>query len=443
MKRPNVLMFMIDTFRPDHLEPWGPPAKPTPGFKRLADEGVFFRNHFAHMPSSHPARASILTGRDPHTTGIRINNVPLPAAEVTLTQLLRDAGYATALTREDTLRLGLDRGFDETGLVEELFADGAKPWDIAPEIPECTEMEAGMDLPQDVAASIHWLKAHKADPTKKDQPFFLWADVEDVHGAWHAPEPFGSRYTDPDFDGPDMGRPPTHSCDMPPSHKAQAIALYDGMVALVDKYIQILLKALDDLDLVDDTLLLVMSDHAGSLGEHNMWGKMCTVYDPVLRSVLMMRYPGVVPAGVQTSGQTVMNDVFATVANIAGVEIPEQAERHCVDLAPLWQGKNEVRDVVPMEFNLYSDTVVKAVRTPKWKFIYNHSLGEKPWCKTTPTEIFRKEGWERVMLFDLENDPGETNNVIHQYPDIARDMHWKLTQWLIDSENDLSAPAPA
>ena len=76
MPRPNVILFMMDALRPDRLSAWkgvmpacGAPH-PTPNFDRLAVEGAFFRNCFSHMPSSHPARASILTGRDPHTHGV-------------------------------------------------------------------------------------------------------------------------------------------------------------------------------------------------------------------------------------------------------------------------------------------------------------------------------------------------------------------------------------
>ena len=183
MKRPNIIMFMIDTFRPDRLEPWGLPDRPTPGFQRLADEGVFFRNFFAHMPSSHPSRASILTGRDPHTCGIRINSVPLPMSETTLTQILKDAGYITAFTREASLPPGLGRGFMDRDLVPKYFEGGQLPWEVAEEIPMCSEMEASMQTPRETAVLIRWLKEYVADLARKDRSFLFWADTEDTHGA--------------------------------------------------------------------------------------------------------------------------------------------------------------------------------------------------------------------------------------------------------------------
>ena len=434
MKRPNIILFMIDTFRPDRLEPWGPPAKPTPGFKRLADEGVFFRNLFAHMPSSHPSRASILTGRDPHTCGMRINSRPLPDTEITLTELLRDAGYRTAATRRGAFPPGLERGFIENGLSDDAFRAGAKPWDIAEEMPRCGDREAGSEIAQDVASVIRWLKENDGE-----RPFFLWADVEDVHGAWRPPPPFDAMYAAADWDGPDMSSPAHHSPDMPAAHKAQAVALYDGMVAFVDRYIGILTDAVDSLGYGENTLLVIMSDHAGSLGEHNMWGKMFTVFDPVLRSVLLMRRRGALPDGVRTDGMALMNDVFATIAEHAGIEVPEAARPHSASLRPLWEGQPQVREQIPMEFNLYSDTAVKAIRTEKWKYIYHHKLGDNLWCGTTPAAIVRAEGWKPIMLFDLENDPGETVNVIDDHAAVAREMQQRLIDWLIDSESDVPA----
>jgi arylsulfatase A-like enzyme len=445
--RPNIILFMIDTFRPDRLEPWGLPDRPTPAFKRLADEGVFFRNLFAHMPSSHPSRASILTGRDPHTCGMRINCLPLPEAEITLTELLRDSGYLTAATRRDAFPPGLERGFIENGLSDDAFAPDAegrvaRPWEVAAEIPECSDQEAASEIAQDVATLIDWLKKYRADSDRNGRPFFLWADVEDVHGAWRPPPPFDTMYAAADWDGPDMAGPANHSPGMPVSHKERAIDLYDGMVAFVDKYIGILTDAIDDLGFAENTLLVVMSDHAASLGEHNMWGKMCTVFDPVLRSVLVMRQKGVLPPKVQTDGLALMNDVFATLAEHAGVEVPDAAKPHCASLKPLWNNVKQVREQIPMEFNLYSDTAIKAIRTEKWKYIYHHKLGNNLWCGTTPAAIFEAEGWKPTMLFDLVNDPGETTNVIDDHPAVADDMRRRLIDWLIDSENDVPAILP-
>ena len=440
MKRPNVIIFMMDALRPDHLGPWGHPARPNPNFSRMANEGVFFRNFFSHMPSSHPGRASILTGRDPHTCGIRINSRPLAATEVTLAQVLKDAGYLTVTSRK--FPPGLGRGFDQQELVGGLSAFDAGPWDVVKQLPDMPESETETDMAQDTAALVTWLKEYAADSARNDKPFFFWADVEDTHEPWHPPAPFDTMYDDEPYDGPDVSCPDMLSPNMTDRQKKRAIALYDGVVALEDKYLGILLDTLDELSLAEDTLLIVCSDHGIHLGEHDLWRKPPTLFDPVLRATLIMRHKGALPEGVQTSGMALTNDVFATVLEHTGLEIPEAAVPHCTSLRPLWEGAEEVRDQIPLEFNLYKGTVGKGIRTKKWKYFYYPSVGEDLWDVGSPADIWKANGWAKEMLFDLENDPGEENNVIERYPDVAAEMKRRLIDWLIASENDVPAPTP-
>ena len=440
MKRPNVIVFMMDALRPDHLGPWGAPARPTPNFSRMADEGVFFRNFFSHMPSSHPGRASILTGRDPHTCGIRINSRPLAATEVTLAQVLKEAGYLTATSRK--FPPGLGRGFDEQELVGGLSAFDAGPWDVVKQLPEMAENEAGTDMAQDTAALVKWLKDYAADASRNDKPFFFWADVEDTHEPWCPPAPFDTLYEAEPYDGPDVSCPDMYSPDMTDRQKYHAHALYDGVVALEDKYLGILLDTLDSLGLTEDTLLIVCSDHGIHLGEHDLWRKPPTLFDPVLRATLIMRRPGALAAGVQTSGLALTNDVFATVLEHVGLDVPAAAAPHCTSLRPLWEGAEQVREEIPLEFNLYKGTVGKGIRTAKWKYFYYPSVGTAPWDVGSPADFWNAKGWPKEMLFDLEADPGETKNLAGERPEVLAEMKQRLLDWLIASENDVPAPVP-
>lgn len=438
--RPNVIIVMLDALRPDHLTPWGGVERPTPNFQRLADEGAFFRNCFSHMPSSHPSRASILTGRDPHTHGVRINSRPLPAQEITLPQVLAEAGYMTATTR--AFPPGLGRGFMDQGLARELSAFDRGPWDVVKELPEMATDEMETDIAQDVTALIKWMQEHREDPQRRDQPFFLWADSEDTHEPWQPPQPFNTLYTDPKYDGPDVACPAMYSPDLTEVQIAQAIGLYDGVVALLDKHLGRLLDALERLGLADNTLLVVMSDHGVHLGEHNLWRKPPTLFDAVLRATLMMRLPGSIPAGVQPGGLNLVNDVFATVLDLAGVEMPDAAVQHCHSLRPLWSGQPEVREYIGLEFNAYKGTEAKGVRTPDWKYVHYRGVGDAPWDVGSPRDIWDANGWPNTMLFDLVNDPAEMNDVRAQHPEIESNIRERLIDWLILSENDVPAPDP-
>ena len=447
MSRPNVILFMMDALRPDRLSPWsgvpalGGAAHPTPNFARLAAEGVFFGNCFSHMPSSHPSRASILTGRDPHTHGVRINSRPLSASETTLAQVLREAGYLTATTRK--FPPGMGRGFTEQGLAsDKLSPFDQGPWDTVKDLPEMPEDEAETDVAQDTTALIKWLQHYVANGERRKQPFFLWADCEDTHEPWRPPAPFDTLYDPEPYDGPDVSCPPMYSPHLTERQVRHARALYDGVVALEDKHLGRLLDALDRLKLADNTLLIVMSDHGVHLGENHLWRKPPTLFDAVLRATLIMRLPGKLPKGVQTAGLSLVNDVFATVLDLAGLPLPKAALGQCASLRPLWEGKRQVRQMVPLEFNAYKGTAGKGVRTERWKYFYYRSVGDIIWDTMAPGDIWRGQGWPLAMLFDLENDPYETRNVAAEHPDVEREMRDLILNWLIDSENDLPPPMP-
>ncbi|HRS95826.1 MAG TPA: sulfatase-like hydrolase/transferase [Candidatus Latescibacteria bacterium] len=447
MAKPNILLFMMDALRPDRLSPWGHdavavgPPHPTPNFARLAETGVFFRNCFSHMPSSHPSRASILTGRDPHTHGVRINSRPLSASETTLTQILRNAGYLTATTR--TFPPGMGRGFEERGLVSKVLSPfDAGPWDIVKELPQMAEDEAGTDVAQDTTALIRWLQRYVADPERRKHPFFLWADCEDTHEPWRPPVPYNTMYDPEPYDGPDVSCPPMYSPHLTERQVRHARALYDGVVALEDAHLGRLLDALERLGLAQDTLLIVMSDHGVHLGENHLWRKPPTLFDAVLRATLIMRLPGVIPQGRHTDGLNLVNDVFATVLDLAELEMPSGAVGQCTSLRPLWEGQQQVRNFVPLEFNLYKGTAGKGIRTERWKYFYYRSVGDLMWDTMSPADVWRGEGWPLTMLFDLENDPAESRNVADEFPQVEREMRDILLNWLIDSENDLPAPVP-
>lgn len=440
MDRPNIILFMMDALRPDRLSAWGGDVPRTPNFDRLAASGVFFRNCFAHMPSSHPSRASILTGRDPHTHGVRINSRPLSASETTLPQVLRDAGYLTAVTR--TFPPGMGRGFAEQGVVRNLSAFDQGPWDVVKELPEMPEGEAQTDVAQDVSALIVWLRRHVADPGRRSRPFFLWADVEDTHEPWRPPAPFDTMFDPEPYDGPDMSCPPMYSPHLTERQIRRARALYDGVVALEDKHLGRLLDELDRLNLTRETLLVLMSDHGIHLGEHHLWRKPPTLFDAVLRATLIVSLPGTVPEGVQTDSICLVNDVFATILDLADLPVPNAARGQCTSLCPLWEGRTRVRDMIGLEFNAYKGTVGKGVRTDRWKYFYYRSVGDIPWDVGSPKEIWDGQGWPLAMLFDLKNDPHETQNVASEHPEVEREMRDLLLNWLIDSENDLPAPTP-
>ncbi len=431
--RPNVILFMMDALRPDHLQPWGGRDRATPNFQRIADEGAFFRNFFGHMPSSFNARASVMTGRDPHTHGVRINGRPLPAHEITLAQILAGAGYATALSRP--YPRGMNRGFARNDL-NAPFVDS--PGAVREVLPSLTGGEAATDMAEDTASLVQWLRDRAS--SGDGRPFLLWADEEFSHGPWNPPAPYDTMFNEAaaSADASQESYAPGLSEDA----ARGTIDRFDGCVACIDRILGLLLDELDTLGLAENTLVIVMSDHGQLLGELDFWGKPPVLLDPVLRSALLMRLPGVVRAGVQPEGLAIMNDVFATVLDALGLDLPDAAHGQSMNLRPLWEGVGDVREHLGLEFNRYRGTAGKGIRTRRWKYIHYASLGAEPWGTFSPAEMWAKQGWDRTVLFDLDADPGETRDVKAEHPDVVAEMQERLITWLIDSENDVPAPDP-
>ena len=435
---PHVVLLMIDALRPDHVGAWKNVRTVSPNLDRIAAEGVLLRNAFAPMPSSSPSRASILTGRAPHTHGVRINSRPLADEELTLAEIFADAGYQTVSTGR--LRRGRAQGFQkvdlqagrpgtETGMgpdsLAEVMWDEATYEAMPPEQPGTSSA---------VRAAIGWFRAHGNDAA----PTFMWLDMpQTLHEAFRPPPPYDTMY-DSTYSGRDVSVNPMHSPDLTPREIEHSLALYDGQVTYVDGLVGQLFDEMDRLGLADNTILVVMSDHGTFLGEHDLWQKAPVMLDPVMRATLMVRYPGIVPAGVQTDGLAQLSDVFATVLDLAGLEQPERSVAESRSLRPLMESTGPARDAVHMEFCLYKGTVGKAVRTDRWLYIHMQSVGDIPWGGgLSPGDVFRAHGWPVDLLFDIVADPEFTRNLAAERPEVVHELRDDLLRWLIATENDV------
>jgi len=431
---PNVILVVIDALRPDHLGAWGHVQARTPNLDRVASQGVFFRNIFAPMPSSSPSRASILTGRAPHTHGVRINGRTLPGEERTLAEIFRDAGYVTVSVGQ--VSDGREQGFEYINIARGMGgADSLarRMWDVNART-QASLRSARPETSRAVTGAITWLRSHRND----QRPAFIWLDMpENVHEAWRPPAPYSTMY-DSGYTGRDVSVNTMYSPALTEREVRHARALYDGQLTYVDKQLGPLFDEIERLGLAENTVLVVMSDHGTFMGEHALWQKPPIMLDGLMRSTLIVRYRPAVPAGVQTEHLAQLSDVFATVLDLAGQPIPEQVSGASYSLRPLWEQNRPVRDAVYMEFCSYKGTAAKAIRTPKWLYIYMRSVGTIPWGEgISPAQVFQALGWPPHLLFDLEADPGLSRNVVQEHPEVETQLRFKLLDWLIDSEDDV------
>jgi len=291
-KSPNVLLITVDTLRADHLSCYGYGLKTTPYIDKLAAEGVRFERAYTAIPLTGPAHFSLFTSRYPHEHGARRNGVAMASdtAIAAWPQILRANGYRSAAFVSAwplTARLtGLDAWFDhyDENLTRTYQMVNSSRWaeDVTP-------------------LATNWLKQNG----QGDKPFFLWVHYFDPH----APYTFRKHFAD-------LARTGVASVQISDAEMRERIRNYDTEVAYTDWYIGKLLSAVDDIQLTDSTLVILMSDHGESLGEHDYVGHGRHLYENILRVPLIMRLPSKVKAGQVISTPVSILDVAPTVLDL-------------------------------------------------------------------------------------------------------------------------------
>ncbi len=253
--------------------------------------------------------------------------------------------------------------------------------------------------------------------------FFLWASFFDPHPPYLAPEPWDTLYdprglTVPELFPGEHDRNPPHFQLTQQAHPdfsawqepdgnamhgfhshlhdqadlAQDIAVYYGMISLMDKYIGQILRQLDALGLAEETVVVFTSDHGHFFGQHGLIAKGAFHYEDLIRVPLIVRCPGRVPAGRQSDALQSLVDFAPTCLTLAGIEVPRTMTG--VDQSAVWYGvRAQARDHVLVE-NRHQPTTIhaKSYVDSRYKLTvyYGREYGE---------------------LFDLETDPGEVNNL--------------------------------
>ncbi|HEX8914119.1 MAG TPA: sulfatase [Humisphaera sp.] len=435
-KRPNVLVILTDDQRHDCLGVAGHPHLKTPNIDRLANEGVWFRNYFCTTSLCSPSRATILSGRYAHAHGVRDNFTEYPKDLPSFPAALHDAGYETAYVGKwhmgednDEPRPGFDyfvthkgqgKYFDTefnfngqgrrvvkgyyTHVVTDvaldwLKRDRAKPWMLflghkAPHsfyTPEPKYAAAFAGVPFPYPASAFQLD---------DKPEWFKQRLDTWHGIYGPL--FEWRKTFPD-------RSPAAVKDFEAMTRA-----YWGTILSVDDSVGRLYDHLKATGQLDNTLILYMADNGLLNGEHGMVDKR-TAHEPSIRIPLVARLPGVVPT---TAGkprvvdqQVLTLDVAPSVLDMAGLPPMKGVQGRSfkqlltAGADPAWRTGWFYEYNYEKQFPYTPN--VRAVRTDRWKYIrYPHGDGSP----------------DRHMaeLYDLQNDPQESKNLINAPEHAAR-----------------------
>jgi arylsulfatase A-like enzyme len=360
----NVLLVSLDTVRQDALGCYGhrsrhaPDVAPTPSLDRLAREGVRMLDAYAPSSWTLPSHVSLLTGEPPLVHGVETEVRTLDPATPTLASLLGARGYRTYgyysapyLERH----WGFARGFDDYQAVygPDVVAASARAAQIRDQVgrvaaagdwrryDELKRDEVGID--EELTRSSE--KAVTSDRVSaavierleslahERRPWFVFAHYFDAHCDYVPPPPYDTRF-DPDYAGtatgagclsgawvgqPDPERPGGFLRTIGDRDLEHVLALYEGEVAWVDYQVGRVLDALDRLDLARRTLVVVVSDHGEAFFEHGSLGHRHDLHEEAVRIPMLLRLPGVLPAGAAVRGPVSLTDVVPTVLDVLGV----------------------------------------------------------------------------------------------------------------------------
>jgi arylsulfatase A-like enzyme len=417
-EQPNILLITIDTLRADHLSCYGKNTLRTPISDMLAEEGVRFNQVYSQSHITSPSHLALLTSKYP-IRHVRDNNPCIVSPELkNMAHLLSRKGYTTfGIVSVELFNpywcVNIDRDFKYYYPVWGNNRIGAQ----------------GRDIFHD------WLKDHYS------KRFFGWIHLFDPHAPYIPPRSHYKMYYQGDeksLSGTSM-----RQAEFPVFFKdnvawldgvtdiAFPVAQYAAEVSYVDSVVGDILQDLDNYGLLEKTLVILTSDHGESLTEHDIFFDHQSLYDPILHIPLIMRYPTKLPRGKVIESLAMSIDVLPTVFDLLGYEIPGDIDGK--SLLPLIRG--EAGDIHDAVFSEHVDGTQLMVRTRKWKYI--KSL--KDWHYTGRFSI--KKG--QIELYDLENDPEESKNIAYFYPETARELDLRLSQWLREhSEGSLAERLP-
>lgn len=420
---PNIIFILADDLGYGDLGAYGQRAIHTPNIDRLATEGIRFTDFYAGSTVCAPSRAVLMTGIQIGRNEIRGNREvrpmgqqPLAAETVTVAEVMKDAGYATALIGKWGLggpestglptRQGFDYFFGYLGqrhahnyYPEFLFRNEERVPLEGNRIAEPRPDGAGVAV--DRAQYSHDLFADEAlafIEAQRENPFFLYLALTIPHANNEAG---GEGMEVPEF-GPYVSKP------WPEPQKGLA-----SMISRMDRDVGRMLRLLEDLGLDEQTIVFFTSDngpHAEGGNDPTFFkssgplrGIKRALYEGGIRVPLVARWPGHIAPGTESDHMGYFGDVLATVADLAETTVPDSLDS--ISFAPTLLGQGESQQTHPwLYWEFYEQGSRQAVRMDQWKAVRQPMF-------TGTTE-----------LFDLTHDVGEERNIAEEYPDVVSQM---------------------
>lgn len=429
----NILLFVIDALRPDHLSYNGYFRDTSPNIDGIAKEGTFFENAYCTLPRTDPTLASIFTGLYPNNHGIRlVYSNAFKENTASLPEILRSHGYKTAFMDADALHEPcIAKGFEDFNLlrwkVKNKLVRGIRKIIKSPDFFGPTQQYADL--------AVKWIKKN---PSKK---FFLCYHPIDLHWPYYTPIPFDHMY-DPgykgahDFNTLANGKLPRGdvifgNIKLPQEEIKHAVAHYDGSIKYIDAQIGKILQCLRDNGIEEDTLVILTADHGENFGEHDFYFQHgASLYETSIKVPLIFKNSKIIPKNSIVKCRVQLTDVMPTILDILNIPIIDKIDG--TSLLPLIEGKTDksrnfiFAESIEEHFKGNKRVFFPGVRgkwramiVGNWKIIY---------IPHPENDIFE--------LYNLEKDPKEEHNLIDKEKETAEIMKKKILEYLKQQSNE-------
>jgi arylsulfatase len=444
--KPNIILLITDDQGYGPVGKHGHPWIQTPNLDKLYDTSTRF-DRFLVSPTCSPTRAALMSGRHPMKNGIThtiLERERMALSSTTLPQVLKTAGYTTGIFGK--WHLGDEepyqphkRGFDESfihgaGGIGQAYkcscadAPGNKYFNPVIRHNGSFVKTKGYCTDLFYTAGLGWIKSVKDN----DAPFFAYITTNAPHGPFIAPPKNEKRFKDLGFDAKTAG--------------------FYGMIENIDENVGLLLEKLDEWKLMENTVIIFMSDNgmtgggsgrAGkALGKNtdgtemfaynaNMKGQKGSADEGGVRVPFFVRWDGKVKAGQEIATISAHIDVLPTLAALAGADVPEN--------------QVEGRDLLPLIENPDAEWTDRYLFTHRARWKTGADPDASQW-KGFAVRNQRYRWVEGKALYDMEKDPGQKTNIMEEHPEVVESMRkaynqfWKETRPLMVNEDVPMSP---
>lgn len=399
----NVILITLDTCRSDYIGCYGNQWIQTPNLDRLAAEGVLFENSFSASSTTASSHVSILTSLQPNQHNAINNGRKIPNALPRMPQYMVEADYKTGAAVSVHYLIdaysGLGKWFDS-------FNNLSLKW-----------LEKGVDLPHmtrggraTTSAAIDWFeKLH-------GEPFFFWIHYYDPHAPYMAEGEFHKKYYQGDpksLDHQSMDRAIYQTAKIESENSPNWVKSfrdldyfqkeYGAEISFVDSQIGRLIDSLQNLGLLENTIIVVTGDHGENLGEHDIFFDHWTLFNTDIRVPLIFWGPGSIPKGKRIAETATHIDILPTILDLTdGLDNPLANELVAgVSLRPYWENPKDIKKrIVTSDGLLYTEI---AGWDDRYKVIWE--------VRDAPYHARKELRMDRVWVYDRKKDPEELNPI--------------------------------